>query len=59
MGEAMSKDSDAYSKGIDLRRHMFGHAGAEGAHEAASDVGKPLQEYVTEFASVPCWWWRC
>ncbi|HSG35722.1 MAG TPA: carboxymuconolactone decarboxylase family protein [Sphingomonadaceae bacterium] len=51
----MGSGSDAYRKGIDLRRHMFGHAGAEGAHEAASDIGRPLQEYVTEFCFGEIW----
>jgi len=51
----MADDSEARRKGLDLRRHMFGHAGAEGAHEAASDVGLPLQDYVTEFAFGEIW----
>jgi len=51
----MSSDSEARTKGMELRRHMFGHAGAEGAHEAASDIGRPLQEYVTEFCFGEIW----
>lgn len=51
----MSTDGEAYRKGMDLRRHMFGHAGAEGAHEAATEIGKPLQEYVTGFCFGEIW----
>jgi len=51
----MSSDSEARRKGMELRRYMFGHAGAEGAHEAASEIGRPLQEYVTEFCFGEIW----
>jgi 4-carboxymuconolactone decarboxylase len=51
----MSTESDAYRTGMDLRRKMFGPAGAEEAHARASDVGKPLQEYVTEFCFGEIW----
>jgi 4-carboxymuconolactone decarboxylase len=51
----MSTESKARKAGMDLRRKMFGHAGAEGAHEAASDIGLPLQEYVTDFCFGDIW----
>lgn len=51
----MSKDSEAYRAGIALRRAMFGPAGAEDAHARASEIGKPLQEYVTEFCFGEIW----
>jgi len=51
----MSKDSEAYRAGIELRRAMFGPAGAEDAHARASEIGKPLQEYVTEFCFGEIW----
>jgi 4-carboxymuconolactone decarboxylase len=51
----MTNDSKAYRAGIELRRAMFGAAGAEDAHARASDIGKPLQEYVTEFCFGEIW----
>ena len=51
----MSTDNDARKAGLELRRKMFGHAGAEGAHEAASEIGLPLQEYVTDFCFGEIW----
>jgi len=51
----MSEDSEAYRAGIDLRRTMFGPGGAEEAHARASEIGKPLQEYVTEFCFGEIW----
>jgi 4-carboxymuconolactone decarboxylase len=51
----MSEDSEAYRAGIELRRKMFGPAGAEEAHARASEIGLPLQEYVTEFCFGEIW----
>ena len=51
----MNTESEAYRVGMDLRRKMFGPAGAEEAHARASEVGRPLQEYVTEFAFGEIW----
>ena len=51
----MNGKSEAWRKGIELRRKMFGHAGAEVAQEAASEIGEPLQDYVTEFCFGDIW----
>lgn len=51
----MDKRSDAFEAGLELRRKMFGPGGAEEAHARASEIGKPLQEYVTEFCFGEIW----
>lgn len=51
----MDERSDAFEAGLELRRKMFGPAGAEEAHAKASEVGLPLQEYVTEFCFGDVW----
>lgn len=47
--------SEKFDTGMDLRRDMFGPAGAEQAFAAASEFGKPLQEVVTEFCFGDIW----
>lgn len=46
---------DALSIGLDLRRDMFGMAGADDALAAASDFSRPLQEIVTEHCFGTVW----
>lgn len=51
----MSDRSPEFLKGLDLRRDMFGPAGAEQALQGASDFARPLQEIVTEFCFGGIW----
>lgn len=50
----MIKD-DLYDAGLDLRRAMFGIAGAEGQTEATTDVDDKLQEIVTRWCFGDIW----
>lgn len=45
----------AMAAGMDLRRDMFGPAGAEQALANASDFSRPLQEIVTEHCFGTVW----
>ena len=51
----MSKDNEAFDKGLALRREMFGPAGADKAIDAASELSRPLQEMVTRFCFGEVW----
>ncbi len=51
----MSDNKDAFDRGLNLRREMFGVAGADKAIESASDFAKPLQEMVTRFCFGEVW----
>jgi len=51
----MSTDKTTFDTGMDLRRDMFGAAGADDAFAAASDFSKPLQEVVTAFCFGDIW----
>ncbi|MBA8853480.1 4-carboxymuconolactone decarboxylase [Ochrobactrum intermedium] len=51
----MSKHQDEFDAGLNLRRDMFGPAGAEQAVAAASEFAMPLQEIVTEFCFGNIW----
>jgi 4-carboxymuconolactone decarboxylase len=51
----MSDNKEAFDRGLDLRREMFGPAGSDKALEAASDFSRPLQEMVTRFCFGEVW----
>lgn len=51
----MSGQSKEFVAGLNLRRDMFGPAGAEKAIEGASEFSRPLQEIVTEFCFGQMW----
>ena len=51
----MSSSSEAFEKGLALRREMFGPAGAERAIEAASELSRPLQDMATRFCFGEIW----
>lgn len=51
----MDGRSDAFKAGLDLRREMFGPAGADDAVNNATDLTRPLQEIVTEFCFGQVW----
>jgi 4-carboxymuconolactone decarboxylase len=51
----MTNEADLYRAGMDLRRDMFGVAGAEKAIEAASDFTLPMQEIVTRYCFGEVW----
>jgi 4-carboxymuconolactone decarboxylase len=51
----MSDHKEAFDRGLDLRREMFGLAGADEALESASDFSRPLQEMVTRFCFGEVW----
>jgi 4-carboxymuconolactone decarboxylase len=46
---------DVFKRGLALRRHMFGPAGAENQVEAATDFTRPLQEWVTRQCFGEAW----
>jgi 4-carboxymuconolactone decarboxylase len=48
-------NTQAFDRGLALRRDMFGPAGADKAIESASDFSKPLQEMVTRFCFGEVW----
>ncbi len=43
----MSKTEDDYAAGLEIRRKMFGRAGADDQIAAANDFTQPLQDFVT------------
>ena len=51
----MSNETDAFTKGLALRREMFGLAGADKAVADASEFSQPLQEMVTRFCFGEIW----
>jgi len=46
---------ELYEAGLNLRRHMFGHAGAEGQVEHTTDFNDKLQEIVTRYCFGDIW----
>ena len=44
-----------FARGLDVRRAMWGHDGAEGQIDAASDFIWPLQEVVTRYCFGETW----
>ena len=51
----MSNETEAFTKGLALRREMFGIAGADKAVADASEFAQPLQEMVTRFCFGEIW----
>jgi len=51
----MSDSTDAFDKGLAMRREMFGPGGADHALAQASDFSRPLQEIVTRFCFGEVW----
>lgn len=51
----MSEGQDAFSRGMDIRRQMWGSEGAERRLAAASDFNRPLEEAVTNFCFGEVW----
>ena len=51
----MSKSDDAYTAGLEIRRKMFGLAGADEQVAAANDFNRPLQDYVTKTCFGETW----
>jgi len=51
----MGDQSEAFTKGVALRRDMFGLAGADKAVAEASEFSQPLQEMVTRFCFGEVW----
>jgi 4-carboxymuconolactone decarboxylase len=49
-----SQDPD-FARGLDVRRAMWGHPGAEGQINAAGDFIWPLQEVVTKYCFGQTW----
>ncbi len=48
-------DDQAYREGMDIRREMFGPAGAEKRVEAASGFNRPFEDLVTEYCFGRVW----
>jgi len=48
-------DKDVYTAGLEVRRHMFGVAGADQQIEAATDFTRPLQDMVTRYCFGEVW----
>jgi len=46
---------EVFTRGLTLRRHMFGPAGAEKQVDAATDFTRPLQEWVTRQCFGEAW----
>jgi 4-carboxymuconolactone decarboxylase len=51
----MAKDQDTFEAGMDLRREMFGPAGAEQKFAATTDFTRPLEEMVTRYCFGEVW----
>jgi 4-carboxymuconolactone decarboxylase len=57
-GASRSKTASAdpiFARGLDVRRAMWGHDGAEGQIDAASDFIWPMQDYVTRHCFGETW----
>ncbi len=48
-------EDDTFAAGLELRRHMFGVAGADQQIEAATDFTRPLQDMVTRYCFGEVW----
>ena len=51
----MAKDQDTFETGMNLRREMFGSAGAEQKFAATTDFTRPLEEMVTRYCFGEVW----
>ena len=51
----MENETEAFTKGLALRREMFGVAGADKAVAEASEFSRPLQETVARFCYGEIW----
>lgn len=51
----LSKEQDVFQAGLDLRRDMFGRAGAEDAIAAATDFTRAMQDLVTRYCFGEVW----
>jgi 4-carboxymuconolactone decarboxylase len=51
----VSKPDETYAAGLDIRRKMFGAAGADEQVAAANDFTRPLQDYVTKTCFGETW----
>lgn len=51
----MSTEQGGFERGLELRREMFGPAGADKALESATEFSRPLQEMVTRFCFGEVW----
>jgi 4-carboxymuconolactone decarboxylase len=51
----MSDKKDSYTTGMQIRREMFGAAGAEDRIAAATEFNRPFEEVVTEYCFGDTW----
>jgi 4-carboxymuconolactone decarboxylase len=51
----MSDQADSFETGMQIRRDMFGAAGAEDRLNAATDFSRPLEEVVTRYCFGETW----
>ena len=51
----MPDDNDAYAAGLEIRRKMWGKAGADDRIEAASSFNRPAEDFVTSFCFGQVW----
>ena len=51
----MADDQEHFEAGMDVRRAMFGAAGAEGRLDAASGFNRPLEEIITRYCFGEVW----
>lgn len=51
----MANDQDTFTAGMNLRREMFGPAGAEQKFAATTDFARPLEEMVTRYCFGEVW----
>ena len=48
-------DDQAMTEGMDIRRHMWGEAGADQRVASASGFNRPLEDFVTEYCFGKVW----
>ena len=48
-------DDELYKAGMDLRRSMWGKAGAEDRVNSASDLNRPFEDLVTQYCFGDVW----
>ncbi|WP_207482659.1 carboxymuconolactone decarboxylase family protein [Arenibaculum pallidiluteum] len=51
----MSSQDDAFAAGLQVRRDMFGPAGADKQIEAATEFTRPMQDLVTRYCFGEIW----
>jgi len=51
----MSSDDAAFQRGLEIRREMFGPAGAQERLAAATDFNRPFEEAVTRYCFGDTW----